>query len=334
MIDLRSDTITKPTPQMLDAMFSAQVGDDLFNDDPTVNALQEKVTQMFGVEDALFCASGTMTNQIAIKVHTRPGDEIICHKYAHIYNYESGGVMANSGCSVKMTGGEDGLLTRAEIEDLINPNEIYYAKTRMIEVENTANKGGGTCYNFSDLEDMADLAKSNGLIYHLDGARLFNAMVAKNETPKPYGQLFDSISICLSKGLGCPVGSLLLGKKDFIAEAKRVRKMFGGAWRQAGYLAAAGIYALDNHVEKLAEDHAKARRLAKGLESAAFVNKVVTPQTNIVIFHVNNGQEIIDKLKNKGILIAAMAPNMLRMVTHLDVSDAQIEEVITTLKNL
>ncbi len=334
MIDLRSDTITRPTPQMLDAMFSAKVGDDLFGDDPTVNALQEKAAKMFGVEEALFCASGTMTNQIAIKVHTRPGDEIICHKYAHIYNYESGGVMANSGCSVKMTGGEDGLLTRAEIEDLINPNEIFYAKTRMIEVENTANKGGGTCYNFSDLEDMADLAKSNGLIYHLDGARLFNAMVAKNEAPLPYGQLFDSISICLSKGLGCPVGSLLLGKKDFIAEAKRVRKMFGGAWRQAGYLAAAGIYALDNHVEKLAEDHAKARRLAKGLESAAFVNKVVTPQTNIVIFHVTNGQEIIDKLRNKGVLIAAMAPNMLRMVTHLDVSDAQIEEVITTIKNL
>jgi threonine aldolase len=334
MIDLRSDTGTRPTEGMLKAMFNAKVGDDIFDDDPTVNALQEKTATLFGMEDALFCASGTMTNQIAIKVHTQPGDEIICHKYAHIYNYEGGGVMFNSGCSVKMTGDDSGLLKLDEVIPLLNPDDIHFPTTRMLEVENTANKGGGTCYDFSELEKMSAWAKENNLAYHLDGARVFNAMVAKGESPEQYGAIFDSISICLSKGLGCPVGSLILGTKDFIKQAKRVRKKFGGGWRQAGFLAAAGIYALDNHIERLAEDHAKAKRLADALQNASFVKEVIAPETNIVIFKVEDGDRIIQKFLENNISIIAMANNMLRMVTHLDVSNEQIDQTIQIIESI
>ena len=334
MIDLRSDTITRPTEGMLNAMMNARVGDDIFDDDPTVNKLQEKAAEMFEVEAALFCASGTMTNQIAINVHTRPGDEIICHKHAHIYNYEGGGVMFNSSCSVKMTGNESGLLTLEEVKPLLNPDDIHFPRTRMLEIENTSNKGGGTCYDFSELVAMGEWARENGLAYHLDGARLFNAMKARKESPEQYGVLFDSISICLSKGLGCPVGSLLLGNSDFIKQAKRVRKKFGGGWRQAGFLAAAGIYALDHHVHRLEEDHDKAKTLAEALKGAGFVKEVVDPETNIVIFHVENGPEIIEKLNERGVAIAAMAPNMLRMVTHLDFSYSQLEETVQIIKSI
>ena len=334
MIDLRSDTGTRPTKAMLNAMFEAKVGDDIFDDDPTVNALQAKAAALFGMEDVLFCTSGTMTNQIAIKVHTQPGDEIICHKHAHIYNYEGGGVMFNSQCSIKMTGNDSGLLTLDEVKPLLNPDDIHFPTTRMLEVENTSNKGGGTCYDFSELEKMGAWAKANNLAYHLDGARLFNAIVAKGESPKQYGALFDSISICLSKGLGCPVGSLILGSKDFIKQAKRVRKKFGGGWRQAGFLAAAGIYALDHHIERLAEDHAKAKRLAEALEKASFVKEVVAPETNIVIFKVEDGNAVIQTFEKNNISIIAMANNMLRMVTHLDVSDAQIDETIRIIESI
>ena len=334
MIDLRSDTITRPTQDMKQAMFNAPVGDDIFDDDPTVNALQAKVAKLFDVEDALFCTSGTMTNQIAINVHTQPGDEIICHKYAHIYNYEGGGIMFNSGCSVKMTGSNSGLLTLDEVKPLLNPDDIHFPRTRMLEVENTSNKGGGTCYDFAALVQMGEWVKANNLVYHLDGARLFNAMIAKGESPEQYGVLFDSISICLSKGLGCPVGSLLLGTRAFIKEAKRVRKKLGGGWRQAGYLAAAGIYALDHHVTRLKEDHERARILAEALRNETYVSHVVYPETNIVIFHVEDGDEIIEKLKNNNVAIAAMAPNMLRMVTHLDFDDEQLEQTLKVIKNL
>ncbi len=334
MIDLRSDTGTRPTGGMLKAMFEAKVGDDIFDDDPTVNALQKKAAALFGMEDALFCASGTMTNQIAIKVHTQPGDEIICHKYAHIYNYEGGGVMFNSSCSVKMTGDDSGLLKLEEVMPLLNPDDIHFPTTRMLEVENTANKGGGTCYEFAELQRMGEWAKENNLAYHLDGARVFNAMVAKGESPEQYGALFDSISICLSKGLGCPVGSLILGTKDFIKQAKRVRKKFGGGWRQAGFLAAAGIYALDNHVERLAEDHDRAKRLADALKGASFVKEVIPPETNIVIFKVEDGNAIIQKFEENNISIIAMANNMLRMVTHLDVSDEQIDQTIQIIESI
>lgn len=334
MIDLRSDTSTRPTKGMLDAMFSAKVGDDIFDDDPTVNALQEKAANMFGMEDALFCASGTMTNQIAIKVHTQPGDEIICHKYAHIYNYEGGGVMFNSGCSVKMTGDDTGLLSLEEVVPLLNPDDIHFPTSKMLEVENTANKGGGRCYDFSELKRMGAWAKVNNLAYHLDGARLFNAIVAKGDSTSDYGATFDSISICLSKGLGCPVGSLILGNKDFIKQAKRVRKKFGGGWRQAGFLAAAGIYALDHHVERLAEDHAKAKRLAEALKNASFVTEVIDPETNIVIFKVEDGDAIIQKFEEKNISIIAMANNMLRMVTHLDITDDEIDQTLDIIQSI
>ena len=334
MIDLRSDTVTKPTAEMKDTMFNAPVGDDIWDDDPSVNLLQEKAADMFGMESALYCASGTMTNQIAINVHTRPGDEIICNHYSHIYNYEGGGVMFNSSCSVKLTGTYDGLMTADEVKSCINPDDIHSPRTRMVEVENTANKGGGTCYNFDELLRIEKIARDHKLAYHLDGARLFNALVEKNETPKQYGELFDSISICLSKGLGCPIGSLILGDHDFIMEAKRVRKKFGGGWRQAGYMAAAGIYALDHHVDRLADDHSGAKKIFEVLKSKNWVEKVVEPQTNILIFHVKDGDKILNKFLENGIAIVAMAPNMLRIVTHLDVSEADIDQVCQIISEM
>lgn len=334
MIDLRSDTVTHPTREMKEAMFNAPLGDDVWDDDPTVNALQEKVADLFGVEASLYCTSGTMTNQIAINVHTRPGDEIIAHKHAHIYNYEGGGIMFNSGCSIKFAGKEERLLTLEDVEPCINPDNIHVPRTRIIEVENTSNKGGGVCYNFSELESIGALARKHDLAYHLDGARLFNAMVAKNETPKQYGQLFDSISICLSKGLGCPIGSLILGNRDFIKEAKRVRKKFGGAWRQAGLLAAAGIYALDHHVDRLVEDHFRVKRIAEVLKECSWVTNVVEPETNILIFHAENGEEVIQKFADNGVAISLMAKNMLRIVTHLEISDKDVDQVCDVIKSI
>ena len=250
IIDLISDTVTKPTKEMLAAMIDAKVGDDVFKMDPTVNALEQKAAKMFGMEDALFFPSGTMANQTAIKLHTQPGDLVIADKYAHIYNYESGGVAFNSGVTCKLIDGNRGMFTASQIEEIaaVKP-QIYLPFTKMICVENTTNKGGGACWDFSELEKIKQVAQKNNLAYHLDGARLFNAMVAKNETPKQYGQLFDTISICLSKGLGAPVGSVLLGTAKDIKRAKRIRKAMGGAWRQAGYIAAGGLYALENNVD-------------------------------------------------------------------------------------
>ncbi|MCL7763447.1 beta-eliminating lyase-related protein [Polaribacter sp. Z014] len=337
IIDLISDTVTKPTKGMLDAMMNAKVGDDVFKMDPTVNALQEKAAAMFGMEDALFFPSGTMANQTAIKLHTQPGDLVICDKYAHIYNYESGGVAFNSGVTCKLVDGDRGMFTANQIEEMaaVNP-EIYLPYTKLICIENTTNKGGGACWDFEEIKKIQKVAKKNNLGFHLDGARLFNALVAKNETPKQYGALFDTISICLSKGLGAPIGSLLLGSKKDIKYALRIRKLLGGGMRQVGFLAAAGIYALDNHVERLAEDHLKAKEIGAVLESVSYITKVEPIETNIVIFYVDKkigDTNFIKKMEQKNILLTPMGEGKIRIVTHLDYTDEMHEILLKELKN-
>ncbi|MCB0458467.1 MAG: aminotransferase class I/II-fold pyridoxal phosphate-dependent enzyme [Flavobacteriaceae bacterium] len=338
IINLLSDTVTKPTKGMLDAMLSAEVGDDVFKADPTVNRLQEKIAALFGKEDALFFPSGTMANQTAIKLHTQPGDQLICDKWAHVYNYEGGGAAFNSGISCKLLDGDRGMFTAGQVvENISNREDIHAAITRLVAVENTTNKGGGACWDIEEIKKISKVCRENDLAIHLDGARLFNALVAKNETPKQYGELFDTISICLSKGLGCPVGSLLLGTKEHIKKALRYRKVLGGGMRQIGYLAAAGIYALDNHVERLSEDHAKAKRIAKVLETSPYIKMVEPVETNIIIFYVADGineQDFVQKLKEKNILITGMGQGKLRIVTHLDVTDEMVDKLIEVLKKL
>jgi threonine aldolase len=322
IIDLISDTVTKPTPKMLEAMMHAKVGDDVFKSDPTVNELQEKAAQLFGMEDALFFPSGTMANQAAIKLHTQPGDKLICDKYAHVYNYEGGGAAFNSGVTCKLIDGNRGMFTAEQLQEAVaGRSDIHVPYSRLVCIENTTNKGGGACWDFSELEKLQKISKENNLAFHLDGARLFNALVAKNESPKQYGHLFDTISICLSKGLGAPVGSILLGSKKDIAKALRIRKLFGGAMRQVGFLAAAAIYALDNHVERLADDHQKAREIGALLETLSYVTKVEPIETNIIIFYVDKkigADNFIDKMKDKNILLTPMGEGRIRIVTHLD----------------
>ena len=337
IIDLISDTVTKPTALMLEAMMNAKVGDDVFKSDPTVNKLQEKTAKMFGMEDALFFPSGTMANQAAIKLHTQPGDKLFCDKYAHIYNYEGGGVAFNSGVTCKLIDGNRGMFTAEQLNEAAAGNpEIYLAYSRLVCIENTTNKGGGACWNFSELEKIQQIAKEKKLAYHLDGARLFNALVAKNETPQQYGQLFDTISICLSKGLGAPIGSLLLGSKEHIKKALRIRKMLGGGMRQVGFLAAAGIYALDNNVNRLAEDHQKAKEIGEVLEAVSYVKKVETIETNIVIFYLEDKiseDGFINKMKEKNILLIPMGEGKIRIVTHLDYTNEMHEILLKELKN-
>lgn len=338
IINLLSDTVTKPTAGMLKAMFHAEVGDDVFKADPTVNKLQKKIAALFGKEAALFFPSGTMANQVAIKLHTQPGDQLICDKWAHVYNYEGGGPAFNSGVSCKLIDGNRGMFTAQQVvESISNREDIHAAITRLVAVENTANKGGGSCWDFEELKKIRQVCQENDLAYHLDGARLFNAMVAKNETPKQYGDLFDTISICLSKGLGCPVGSLLLGTEEHMKKALRYRKVFGGGMRQIGYLAAAGIYALDNHVERLAEDHAKAIKIAEVLKASPYIKKVEPVETNIIIFYVADGmneQDFVQKLKENDIWIVGMGQGKLRIVTHLDVTDEMVDILLDKLKRL
>ena len=336
LINLISDTVTKPTPGMLDAMMTAEVGDDVFKEDPTVNALEEKVAKLFGMESALFFPSGTMTNQTAIKLHTQPGEQLICDKYAHIYNYEGGGVSFNSGVSCRLVDGDRGTMTAEQVAAAINPPDFYHSPlTTLVSIENTANKGGGTCWNFSELQTIKKVCTNNGLKYHLDGARLWNAMVEMKETPLQYGELFDTISVCLSKGLGCPVGSLLLGTKEQMDKAIRIRKIFGGGMRQSGFLAAAAIYALDNHIERLAEDHKKAKEIGAALAAKSFIKKVEPIETNIVIFEIDESfmtsAQFVHKLKEKNILIIGMGQGKLRMVTHLDYTNDMHEELLKQL---
>ena len=336
IIDLISDTVTKPTAKMLEAMMHAKVGDDVFKSDPTVNELQEKAAKMFGKEAALFFPSGTMANQTAIKLHTQPGDKLICDKYAHVYNYEGGGAAFNSGVTCKLIDGQRGMFTAAQLEEAVTGRaDIHVPYSRLVCIENTTNKGGGACWDFSELEKIQKITKENNLAFHLDGARLFNALVAKNESPEQYGQLFDTISICLSKGLGAPIGSILLGSKKDIAKALRIRKLFGGAMRQVGFLAAAGIYALDNHINRLEEDHQKAKEIGAVLESVSYVTKLETIETNIVIFYVDEKIGVANftqKMKDKNILLTPMGEGRIRIVTHLDYTKEMHEILLEALK--
>ena len=323
---------------MLEAMFKAPVGDDVFGEDPSINKLEAMSAEMFGMEAALFCPSGTMTNQIAIKCHTQPGDEVICDKVSHVYIYEGGGIAFNSGCQVKALDGDRGRISAAQVIEAINPDDVHKARTKLVSLENTANRGGGSCYNFTDFQQIKEICLNNKLNLHLDGARLWNALVAKNETPKQYGEVFDSISICMSKGMGTPVGSLLLGKQDFIKQARRVRKVFGGGMRQAGYLAAAGIYALENNIERLEEDHYHAKQIAAALAKKDFVGKIMPVETNIVIFEITGSSYtakiFCEKLAKHDILCLAISATQVRMVTHLDFTKEMLKNLIEVIEAL
>jgi len=317
MIDFRSDTVTLPTPEMLAYMHQAPVGDDVFGEDPSINALEAKTANLFGMEAGLFCPSGTMTNQLAIKTHTQAGDEVICEELSHIYQYEGGGIASNSGCSVKLLQGNRGRITASQVLEAIHPEDVHKPISRLISLENTCNRGGGACYDFNEFEEIQKIAKSHHLGLHLDGARVFNAIVHKKEDPKQYGKVFDSISICLSKGLGAPVGSVLVGDAAFIKKARRWRKVFGGGMRQAGSLAAAGIYALDHHIERITQDHQKALLIRYALLKKDFVTDVFEVETNIVIAKIEgkyNATQLAQTLKEKNILVIAMTPTLVRFV--------------------
>lgn len=337
MIDFRSDTVTRPTPGMLEAMISAPVGDDVFSEDPTVNHLEKIAAALFGKEAALFCPSGTMTNQIAIKCHTQPGDEVICDHLSHVYQYEGGGIAFNSGCSVRLLHGDRGRITAEQVLSAINPDDVHKPVSTLVSLENTANRGGGSCYHFSDIESIKQVCLKNNLKLHLDGARLFNALVAKNETCKQYGEVFDTISICLSKGLGAPVGSVLIGPGDFIRKARRYRKVFGGGMRQAGFIAAAGLYALEHQVARLKEDHEHAQILANALKEKDFVGEILPVETNIIIFEVKGrftAPDLVTILQRSNILAIAISPVQIRLVVHLDITPAKIQDTLNVLKAL
>jgi threonine aldolase len=322
---------------MLAYMQAAPLGDDVFGEDPSINALEAKTACLFNMEAGLFCPSGTMTNQLAIKTHTQAGDEVICEELSHIYQYEGGGIASNSGSSVKLLRGNRGRITADQVLAAINPEDVHKPISKLVSLENTCNRGGGACYDFKEIEAIQKVAKSNGLGLHLDGARIFNAIVHKKEDPKQYGKVFDSISICLSKGLGAPVGSVLLGSTPFIKKARRWRKVFGGGMRQAGSLAAAGIYALDNHIERLKEDHAKALEIKTALLKKDFVKEIFEVETNIVIANIEgkyNATELAVALKEKNILVIAMTPTLIRFVVHLDITNEMLASTLETIEKL
>jgi len=338
MIDLRSDTVAHPTPAMREAMFRAPVGEYVFGEDPTVIALEERLAALFGHEAGLYCPSGTMTNQIAVRVHTRPGDEVIGEEGMHIYRYEGGGIMANSGCSVKFVPNDRGRYTAEAVEASINnASDSYVARSRMVNIENTHNRGGGAIWDINEVLRIKQVCQKHGLALHLDGARIFNAMTVDGRTPAEWGAPFDSISVCLSKGLGAPVGSVLLGNAPFIREARRVRKRFGGGMRQAGYLAAAGLYALDHHVDRLRDDHDRAKRLGQALAELPYVASVAPVATNIVVFTLKDGvreTHLLELLRERQVRALPFGAGTVRFVTHLDVDDEQIENAITILQVL
>lgn len=338
IIDLRSDTVTKPTPDMLDAMMSAKVGDDVYKEDPTVNKLEERLADMFGKAKALFFPTGTMANQTALKLHTNPGDQVICDVNAHIYHYEGGGASFNSGVSCKLLDGNHGMFTAAQVIEAINPPDFYHSPlTALVEVENTANRGGGSCWDFEELKKIRKVCTDHDLGYHLDGARIWNALAAKPEKPKDYGQIFDTISVCLSKGLGCPIGSVLIGDEDIMQNALRIRKIMGGGMRQVGYFASAGLYALDHHLERLSEDHKKAKEIEKLLTRLEIIHKVEPVETNIVIFELvdkKNDTKFLKLLADKNIRLSSMGSGKLRIVTHLDYTDEMHDRFLTVLQTL
>jgi len=338
IVDLRSDTLTKPTPEMLETMIQAEVGDDVFNEDPTVKQLEETTSSLFGKEAGLYCPSGTMTNQIAIKVSTQPQQEVICDRVSHVYNYEGGGIAFNSLASVRLVDGDRGRFTPEDVLDNINPDNEHFTTTALVALENTVNKGGGCYYSLSQMQEVAKTSREHGLALHLDGARLFNALVETGDGPEDVGACFDTISICLSKGLGAPVGSVLLGSHESIKKARRVRKVFGGGMRQAGYMAAAGLYALENHRDRLIEDHSRAKTLGEIFSKKPYVTNVLPVDTNILIFKLAPEvppKTLLDTLEQKGIKAIGFGPSEIRMVTHLDITDAMIgyvDEVTGQLK--
>lgn len=337
MIDFRSDTVTKPTPAMLHAMMSAEVGDDVFEEDLTINKLEEMAAKLFGMEAAIYSPSGTMSNQIGIRCHTQIGDEVICASNAHVYIYEGGGIASNSGSQVKTLEGNYGRINAEQVLTAINPDDVHKARTSLVCLENTSNRGGGSCYDFEEIKKIRKVCDDNNLQLHLDGARLFNALVAKNETAKQYGEIFNSISVCLNKGLGCPIGSILIGKKDFIKKARRVRKVFGGGMRQAGFMAAAGVYALENNIERLAQDHANAKKIADAISKKSFVKSVMPVETNILIAQTQPdfpAKQIAEKLYENDIRVIAIAADQIRFVTHLDISEAMMEKTIKVIEAL
>jgi threonine aldolase len=332
IIDLRSDTVTRPTPAMLAAMHAAEVGDDVYDEDPTVRRLETELAARFGMGAGLFCPSGTMTNQLAIMAHCAPVSEVICEATAHVYLWEVGGIMHHARASVALLPGERGRLTAAQIAGAIRPvGNVHYPTTSLVCLENTHNRGSGSCYAWADLEEIAALTKQNGLALHLDGARIFNALVATGQRSQDYGRLFDSISVCLSKGLGAPVGSVLLGSAGFIQKCKRLRKLFGGGWRQAGYLAAAGLFALEHNVTRLADDHRRAAQLAEALRPLPYVAEILVPETNLLLFRLDESRltvaDFLARLEAQGIRASGFGGSWVRFVTHLDVDDAMIGRV-------
>ena len=337
MIDLVSDTATRPTAGMLAAMASAEVGDDVFGADPSVNALEAEVAAAFGHEAALFCPSGTMTNQLAIKVHTAPLDEVICDHDAHIWHYESAGFAFHSGVRINPVRGTRGKLTAADVEAAIQPRHDWLARTRLVALENTANRGGGSVYRLSEVDPIREVCDRHGLGLHLDGARLMNALVATGESAADWGARFDTISLCLSKGLGAPVGSVLSGPAGLIAEARRFRKVFGGGMRQAGYLAACGRYALAHHVERLADDHRRAAALAATLAERSYVRAVRPVETNIVIFDLAGdytAEAFLARLRDAGVAASPFGPQTVRFVTYLGIDDRAVDRVREVLRDL
>lgn len=328
IFDFRSDTVTKPSAEMKTAMLNAAVGDDVYGEDETVNELELYAAQLFGFEAGLYCTSGTQSNQIAIKVHTQPGDEIICHEESHIYRYEGGGIARISGASCRFLRGNFGRINPQDIEININPDNFHYPKTTLVSIEDTANRGGGKVYDYNDIKSIGNICKKNQLKLHLDGARVFNALTINGLSTKKYAQPFDSISICLSKGLGAPVGSVLLGNQTFIDEARRVRKFLGGGMRQAGIIAAGGLYALKNNINRLKDDHKRAKQIEEILNQVDWVKEVIPVETNIVVAELKNPEkqsQIIQNMKEKGILVTDFGYGRIRFTTHLDITDEAIE---------
>ncbi len=333
-IDLRSDTVTRPTPSMKEAMMDAELGDDVFGEDPTVKKLEAKAAEMLGKEAALYCPSGTMTNQIGINVHTAPGEELICDAESHTYRFEAGGMAFHSGVSVYPLAGDRGRIDAEQVASAIQAPNPHFPKSRLVVLENTHNKGSGSIYDKKEVDRIGELCRSKDLNLHLDGARLFNAVVASGISAQEWAAPFDSISICLSKGLGAPVGSVLVGDRDFIQEAHRKRKVFGGGMRQVGVIAAAGLYALEKHIDRLKEDHRKAQELGKGLEACSAVEKVDPIDSNIVVAHLKEGIDQEAQLKEwgeKGLRAVPFGPGKVRMVTHLDITEEKLQEALEIL---
>jgi threonine aldolase len=338
-VDLRSDTVTKPSPGMRKAMAEAEVGDDVFHEDPSVNRLEEMVAALYGKEAAIYAASGTMANQLAIRAQTHHGDEIIMERTSHPFNSEAGALAALAGVQVNLIDGKQGIMDVEQIRAVVRTPNVHHAPTALICLENTHNRGGGSIWPLDKIRAVSDFARSISVPMHLDGARLLNACVATGLTPHDYAQYFDSCTLCLSKGLGAPVGSLVIGSKEFVTTAHRFRKQFGGGMRQAGILAAAGIYALEHNVERLAEDHLTAKRLARGIADIDGLdidgNAV---ETNILYFHVRKPgltvPMLLERLKTEGVLMLGTGPNSVRAVTHLDVSKEGIDRAIDVLQKV